>query len=612
VVVSFELDLQDPKVILHFDEPVFTGAVESQSMTLTQFADGTGERVVLDSAAILSGLPFIGDQSGFELTPSNVLAIKALTGLATSASTVFAQIAVGFAQDANAIGNAVQSGVLCSKFTRDSGAPTLTSFAQYDPNTGEILIYYDEPVALDSVDRSALFLRSSGTGGAQRTVLKSDASITYSDAAAKLGLSIGLSAVQIQELALADFYSSRDNTWIEVTPGFITDTSGNAQTGVVVQAASYGNVAFVELDSFVLNLQSGTLVLTMSGVIEDGSLNANFITLLSSDAAGGSKLSLSEETTILGIEGFAVTLNLTWTDLNLIKSNRALAVSTASTWIAMDSSAFDDSLQRPVVAIEQADPLAATNLVPDATPPAIRRFDFDLSTGKLSFYFSETVDLLTFNSSCLVLTGVATNPGERFFISGGALSPTDTGASCELVLSNTQLDSLKRLRNIGVSQDTTFVSTTSSLVDDMSGIALPAVAEDDAIQATSFGDDGDAPSLDRFELDMTNGTATISFGETIDPLHVNLSLMYLQPNNSPSSTSAFQGTFTYMPPSTLVVTFALDYLNGVKADTGLATEAQDTFLTLTGGAVRDMRGNLVAQVTRPVDAFVSDTKSPRL
>jgi len=66
--------------------------------------------------------------------------------------------------------------------------------------------------------------------------------------------------------------------------------------------------------------------------------------------------------------------------------------------------------------------------------------------------------------------------------------------------------------------------------------------------------------------------------------------------------------------TTLTIDIGADNLNNIKADTGLATSAQSTYVALLSGVIQDTSGNSYSDSTtiHPVARFTPDSTDPEL
>jgi hypothetical protein len=77
------------------------------------------------------------------------------------------------------------------------------------------------------------------------------------------------------------------------------------------------------------------------------------------------------------------------------------------------------------------------------------------------------------------------------------------------------LNFIKKVRTLFVSDETTFVSLTSNFISDMQGNAIDQIETTDAQKVKSYKNDDTNPTLREFDLDMTEHTLTLRFSETV-------------------------------------------------------------------------------------------------
>jgi len=128
-------------------------------------------------------------------------------------------------------------------------------------------------------------------------------------------------------------------------------------------------------------------------------------------------------------------------------------------------------------------------------------------------------------------------------------------------LGTADLNEIKRLTELAISQNTTYLSVSSDGIADLSGNALDPVPPDNAQKADAFFEDLIRPSLVEFDLDMDNGVLILTFNETVDASSLQpMGITILSDN---TNTTEFAHTLTgaaYTTPedSTVIEIWLLD------------------------------------------------------
>ena len=106
-----------------------------------------------------------------------------------------------------------------------------------------------------------------------------------------------------------------------------------------------------------------------------------------------------------------------------------------------------------------------------------------------------------------------------YSLTGGCVVPSDDTVNV-LFLNITDLNVIKRLMELAISNVTILLSLTNLTGEDTFFNPVIAVTDDMPLQADGFKEDVITPTLALFELDMNMGIQTLSFDETINALSV--------------------------------------------------------------------------------------------
>ena len=183
---------------------------------------------------------------------------------------------------------------------------------------------------------------------------------------------------------------------------------------------------------------------------------------------------------------------------------------------------------------------------------------------------------------------------------------------------------LKLNMTIAVDDINTYIAYNDTAIADQSGHEVIPVSLFNATRVKNGGfiRDTTPPSLEAFDIDINEGTLTLSFDDVID-------LQSLMPTevillNSPGSNVSYQirgRYFSLVPPNALDdyhLQFRLteDDLNAIKINTDLATSGTNIYICITQNVAVDIYGQRITELPHNkafiVQNFTADTTRPRL
>jgi len=252
----------------------------------------------------------------------------------------------------------------------------------------------------------------------------------------------------------------------------------------------------------------------------------------------------------------------------------------------------------------------------------------DLTLQTLSLTFDETVLASSLNVEELVLqaTSDISEDTELYHRLGDeSLTLSEDNTILVVTLSLEDLNEIKRKDHLATESSNTFLSFGSSAVVDMNVAPnnVVAVSDNDGIRVTSYVVDSISPVLDSFALDLTAETLTLFFSETVRSSTLDVTQLRIQ--NNVSSADMWQTT-TYRQLTgevgvsgdlfALVVDLTDADLNYIKRVRSLATNGENTFISLSSDAVEDMAGNNVVAIdstnAQRTVGFDEDVTAPEL
>jgi len=109
----------------------------------------------------------------------------------------------------------------------------------------------------------------------------------------------------------------------------------------------------------------------------------------------------------------------------------------------------------------------------------------------------------------------------------GGSTQSPNGLMVVIVMTRDDLNRIKRIENLLVSSDTSYLSIQSNLIRDMNNNPVIPIPTTDALQISTFSNDTTQPQIVGFDLDMNRGILSVYFLETINIFSVNYSCITL-------------------------------------------------------------------------------------
>ena len=624
---SFDLDM-DGEGYLHltFSESVNITSLDVTQITLASDTSNATEKYVIGSLGpgsysngsngpVFSVLLHFDDING----------LKMLVQLVTSNLNTYISITDSMINDMN--GNPINSISLDNAkqvniHTADTTPPTLESFS-LDLNIGLLNLTFSETVFGETLNRSSITLynNSNGTGSYYR-LEESDTEylpIHYV-------LPVVLSTDELNDIKqIPDLATSPIDSWLSIDYKGVEDANINPLIPIPpsesIPLNSYiQDITSPQLESFSIDLNEGTLTLEFDETVRSQSLNLSQITLQNDTALTDSHHTLtggewsSEDSTV-------IIIYFSHYDLNKIKQIRELASSnsTDNTFISFTEYMISDMNDRPVVPILSSQSREADNYTEDTTKPELLSFDFDLNSEQLTLTFTETVDTLTLMTNGITIFGITISMNETLT---GGYTPSDDWYIIVIQLSIDDINDIKRNLDVAVSTSTTNIFLTETAIYDMNDNELNFTAP---LEVTGYFNDTRPPILVSYDLDMDSDLLILTFNETMRVDTLNITGLTIQDSYNLSSRVNTNDTSHYaLQYSTVIssddpiVSISLhpDDINYIKTFINLASNRNNTYLSLSSYFMKDMNTNAVTSIdemeAESVNIYTPDTTSPVL
>ena len=618
-LVLFDVDLNTGTLSLTFDETVLASSLLPTQITLLNSGFGVSTSIyTLTGGTVLSP---DGPVLEIEFLSNDTNAIKGMSELATTASNTFISLTAQAVVDTNSneiIPVLPSNGLQVASFTPDTTSPVLVSFT-LDLTIGELQFTFDEIVNVSSFNPTRLRLASDGIGN-DSYILTGGTVTSLIDS---MFIMLTISEEDLNAIKLNDnLATSRSSAFLNFETSLVADTNGNLVVPIPNSSSLQASTFILDsvsprLLNFGLDLNTGSLQLIFSEPVRASTLNRTGITLQNA----ASLFSLSYTLTggsVDSTDGLQNVVTILQNDLNSIKLLSTLATSEADTYLSVTLGAIQDTNFNPLLAITPSTALQVAIYTEDITQPLLVSFSADLDAGLLTLNFNEPVNASSINPDRFILQSGNSEMATSYRLTGGSTA-SPNGIIITLDMTESDLNEIKRLANLFVSLETSYLRFLSAAVEDMNGNAISALNISQAFLATTIIEDETSPDLISFDLDINARQIILTFSETVavstfDPTQITL-------ENLGFGMSTLNYTLTsgsVLNPDGPVLVFQLQLMdsNIIKALGDLATNMDNTFISLMSQAVEDTNGNPVTPVL-PSDALqvtssTPDTTSPVL
>lgn len=191
-------------------------------------------------------------------------------------------------------------------------------------------------------------------------------------------------------------------------------------------------------------------------------------------------------------------------------------------------------------------PLMAANYTADTSPPEVTSFQLDMNSLILTFSFTEVVNVSSFDETAIILQGRRSiTCGESCTLqnSSAGFKPLSL-TQVEVYLSPEDANAIMNLTSLATSSRDTYLSLTSSLVEDTFGLSVEPIRNTTALPLSSpsaYTIDTSPPILTAFSFNLSSEILTLSFDEVISANLVILERIRFQSDISGSNPISIHG-----------------------------------------------------------------------
>ncbi len=612
---QFNFDLDSGQLLLTFHFPGVnistlnvsgislhdTFVLPTHSFTLTGI-EGTHEGLAL--------------QHNLTLLASDLDAIKAIEGLASSTSNTYLSLREGVYLDA--LGRPVAAlpvefAIQVTLYIPDSTSPSLLLFDLLEtPQEGvSLVLLFTETVAITSLDHSGLTLLTAPSSSLSYQLT---GAITPSPNSPQIEIYLTVNDVTAIRENFYPLGSSPTTTYLSASNFTITDTARNFLVPIQVDTALLVDTLTADFNpptiiTFSLDMDVGVLSVTFSEEIRPSSLNLSLISL--HGASGDQVVTLGGGDISTEASNSSVNIALSETELDSLKVSPGVASALNNTFLAVEAGYVVDTVGN--TARDIPDSLQVTDLQLDTTNPLLELFTFDLDGGEMVLSFTEPMDENSLAADQLVLTNTTAT-----FSPASVVTISLTPRTISISLSQVDLNQIKQAE-ICLSESTCnlyFPGSPGEIVGtDYAGNILIEIPSSSPIRVYNFSNDTTPPQLLQFILDLNTGTIELAFSETVALSSLDPTQIFLQSSNTfEDSFYALQlagGSLSDRTNSDRVqIGTTIDDLNSLKILTGLCTNSSNCHIAVTHSLVVDVSGNVLESVSLSVDEFVADQTRP--
>ena len=649
-VIGASLNLTEGTLELTFSETIRAASFRPSTITLLNQANTTLNDTVsyiLTGGSFGTGPEFDSTILTLNLTSDDIREIQARETLATSPEDSYLIYTSLLATDLASNAAEVIGTIQITDYFRDSLDPKLFSFVALDLSERIMIVEFDEPVDITTVNISHFILQETVRNveaiGNRITLTGGTFSYLDPEINQKKTLILQFTADDYRTIVLDDAIAkSQETTHISLPLGAVFDFAGNPLVDIPENEGSpvqqlIEDSSIPQLLEYDLDIDSGLLTLEFDNVMNPATLNPSALAIQNNETAstryqliGGVTNSSSD---------YMIVLQLADVDLNEIKRITEIATRPTNTYITFSAELIDSHggmLDTLFLVAEGVDVLAVTdgnakivrNFTSDSNRPSLISFNLDLNSNELTLTFNETVDASELNLTDIILQNASSIPSRQYRLTlrmETDLIPTmSTQQDSTVITVNLGFDDrndIKRFTDIAISNETTYISLSNDTIVDMNSQPIIAIPSNKALRVLLFTEDATSPSLKRFSLDVNHGILELTFDETVNAssLHTNTILLQNDENEliANESVPLTESSFTNSEDDyIIIVNISTSDLNKIKRYQYLAQSDADTFIVIVEDTIQDMNDNPAMPISRRaaqrVGDYTKDSTEPKL
>ena len=610
-LLQFSLDMNAGLLSLTFDETVDASTVNTTALTLVNKPLGSTSSHALSASLISSTMD--SHVINITLSQADFNDIKTASNLATAASDTYITATENVVNDMsqNLLAPIIASSALqVTSYTPDTTFPRLVGFS-LSMSSGELVLTFSETVTASTLDPTQLTIKNN-PGDVGRAITLTGGVVSQADVPT---LTLTLNSNDLDLLKLhRDIATSISNTFLALTSTAVQDQADNFVTAVPVNNARQASQLTPDtipprLVSFDLNLDTRRAALTFDETIDSTTFVITGVTFQNRATDATDSVTVSALSTTTSSPSTVLEFDLHSTDFNALAAVFPLATMEENTFISIIAEIVRDMNNNPSIAISPSNALQITNHTEDRVRPSLESFDFDLDAGAIFLTFSETVNVTSLNPSQLTLQNAVSAPTSTQSLSGGVTSQPQNNV-IRLALLQSDLNQLKANSILTSLASQTYLSLTSSTVQDMNRNFIEPIPMSNAQWVNTFTDDTTGPVLESYDLDFDTGILSMSFDEpilvsTFEPMEVTLS-------NTGSNSLSLSGGMVLSSDRLTYVRMQLtnSELNELKR-LRVCTASNQCTISISSSTVSDVSNNQNSQISSlAVSGYTMDSTNP--
>ena len=635
MLVNFSLNLHNGTFLFTFDETVNASSLDITQVTL--YSRNNNSNSSEENYMLQRGYLYTEELTGqlvieYFISNSDLNEIKRRTMLATEEGNTYIAVTENFIMDMNEnLFEEIYSNdtLMANEFTEDEVNPYLLLFT-VDLSKEWLTLVFNETMNASSLNVSGITFKNNDSNSF--TQLEGGYVLTPDMGGPMYGPNDPIIVIKLDTddlnyiKSLTDLLTSINDTLITIDPFTIEDMNGNQVEFVELLMADDFEEDIVRptFDGFDLDMNLGQLELTFSETVNVSSLSVGEITIQGNTASSeADRFTFTPDVTYSNDSDWPIiTLQIGDLDLNEIKRLTQLATSNMTTFLTLTSFAIADMNGNMLQPINNGNATMVTRFIPDETPPELLSFRLSMDVGNITLTFSETVNFTSLDILSITLQNSSSSDEVNVTLTGGRVTNIINSIYVDVLLDISDLNELKRIREIAITPYNTFLTIEYGSILDMNDNLLVAINSSFALEADDVEEDLTSPVLESFNIDLDAGALFLTFSETVEASSLNPSSVALQNEQEMSNLTAIYkltgGTNSIFDSTVITLYFSFADLNNIKAIRNLATNTsgEDTFITLDNVTIVDMNNNSIIPIydynATMVNNFTEDVTRPEL
>ena len=638
VLEAFSFNVSSGEITLTFSETVNATSLQVAGFTLQAVTNASflveGEglyQLTLESTSSQSNNHILV----ITVQGDDLNLIKRDTTLATSNQTTYISIQFGAVLDMN--GNPVEEispelSLPVATYIEDTVPPELLAFNLYlTPGTSDLILelIFSETVNASSIQPTGFIFSNTGSEtNVTQTFRLTGGEVSQNDSTV---ITIAIPEADLEDIRLLDasmLLTLPETSFLAVDPNTVLDMADNAIVPILLTSTlnisgSFADLNPPRLDSFVLDLDTGTLFLQFTEDVLSITVIPTYLSLHSGANVGfnetlGSFITLTNATNTSTIPspGSLLVFNIVAEDLNEIKRLTGLAISRRTTYLSFRRGFVLDTSQNEAVVIPEDNAERARMYIRDSSGPELVSFDVDLTNEMAIFTFSETISATSVDVTQFQFQNSISSANRFYSLTTSKVVSND---STVLVIQFSEQDSngIKAVDGLLTSRSDSFIAVDREALRDLGRNELIDVSPNNALQVFRYTEDTIRPQLLNFTIDLDEGFIILTFDETIrEPTLDAKQLTLLDATNGSEYNLTLTNGISNLNIDTIVnISFSLFDLNELKR-LPLCTSQYDCYLSFTQDLILDMVGLSVVEILANMAVlpaeFIPDTTGPSL